>query len=361
MNNSSRGSPDKEDVRSRANGKWGQIISSIIPQLADAIDAGHKKKVACPFHDGATQSNFRVLPDFERSGGVVCNTCGVKSDGFATLVWAGLSFDEAVRKVNDWLGGYAASLTPAEIERQQKAMELRRIKAQVEQERQDKYYRRRLNKVWGEAVRLDDPAALPARLYFNKRGLTNMAEFPPDLRFHPSMKYLDAEKKTLGYWPTILARLTDPAGRPVSILRIFVERNGDKPRLPERKKLMSAPSTNVLQGAAIRLTPVSPILGVAEGVETALAVKAIHGINCWSTFSAQLMESFIPPPGVQKVLVFADKDMNGRGENAALKLVERLWSSGVMAGIRMPEDDIPAGEKGFDWLDWLNTHPLQAA
>ena len=347
-------SPDKLDVKRRAAGRWDSILRKIMPKLAEAIETGHKKKVACPFHTGDTESNLRVLPDFLETGGVVCNTCGTKPDGYATLMWSsGMSFDEAVRAVSDELDGVFGGLSPEIIAKQQALIEDNRRKAACQQTIDDKHYRRRLNEVWTQSVTLDHPSAEPGRLYLKKRGLYGLKAYPSELRFHPSLKYKHENGKDLGNWPALVARLSTLQGTPGSLLRMYVAPNGDKPPLPNRKKMMSAPSTTSLTGGAIRLSAASTVLGIAEGVETALAANLLFGINCWSSFSAQLMEGFEPPCNVEKILVFADKDRNGRGQQAARVLVERLWRNGITAGIRMPEGEIPPGAKGIDWLDVL--------
>lgn len=354
--------PQKDDVKRRAAGRWDTILRRIMPQLAEAIDAPGKKKVGCPVHSGKTERNFRTLDDFVDSGGVACNTCGVKPDGLETLVWMGMSFPEAVLAVAQELDGTYAGMSPEQLAKQQAEIEARRVLAAKKQAADDKVYRRRLNEVWTQSVPLDHPEALPARLYLQKRGLGGLKTYPSELRFHHRLAYVNEDEKFLGHWPAIVARFRSADGHPASLQRLYVGQNGEKLSLPDRKKLMSAPSTTVLTGGAIHLSAASTILGVAEGVETALAAHLLYGINVWATYSAQLMESFVPPPGVEKVLVFADKDRSERGEQAARKLVSRLWESGMMAGIRLPDGEIPSGAKGIDFLDLLEDgNPLTAA
>ena len=343
----------KHDIKRRAAGRWDSILRKLIPQLAEAIDAPAKKKVGCPFHSGKTERNLRVLSDFAESGGVACNTCGVKPDGLETLVWSGMSFQDAVHAVAQELDGTYAGLTSEQLAKQQAELDARRAAAAKKQAADDKIYRRRLNEVWSQSVPLDHPAALPGRLYLEKRGLGGLKTYPSELRFHARLAYVNEDGKYLGHWAAIVARLRTADGSPASLLRIYVGPNGEIPDLPDRKKMMSAPSTTSLTGGAIHLFPVTKIMGIAEGFETAIAVYLLHGINCWSTFSAQLMEGFIAPPGVEKLLVFGDKDRNGRGEQAARIVIKKHWEAGVMAGIRLPDGDIPAGAKGLDFLDVL--------
>lgn len=349
-------SPDKHQIKARAAGHWDMILSRLMPQLAPAIEAGHKKKVACPFHAGETESNFRILRDFPETGGVVCNTCGVKPDGFATLAWSGMTFNEAVCAVADILDGTYQGWTQEQLARQQATLEAQRVQAEKKKIADDKRYRRRLNQVWKESVPMDHASALPGRLYLLKRGLGKLEDYPSELRFHKGLAYTDSNGRYMGQWPAIVARIRSADGKPASLLRIYVGPEGEKTSLPERKKMMSMPSDTSITGGAIRLMRPGKTLGIAEGVETALAAYLLTGIPCWSAFSAQLLEGFIPPAGVENVIVFADKDRNGRGEQAAKVLVEKLWKSGIRAGIKLPPGEIPANDKGIDWLDHiLNT------
>ena len=107
---------------------------------------------------------------------------------------------------------------------------------------------------------------------------------------------------------------------------------------------------------------------MAEGIETALAVTEMTGIPCWATVTAGLMAEFVPPPGIKRVTIFADKDSpskfhpSGHGQEAAKALAERLWKCGIQAGVELPPGDIPEGRKGIDWLDVLEgINALKAA
>jgi phage/plasmid primase-like uncharacterized protein len=81
-------------------------------------------------------------------------------------------------------------------------------------------------------------------------------------------------------------------------------------------------------GAAIRLTAVSEVLGIAEGIETALAAFELFEVPVWSGISAQGIESFEPPAGVREVIVFADHDENFAGQAAAYRAAHRLTLKG---------------------------------
>jgi hypothetical protein len=163
----------------------------------------------------------------------------------------------------------------------------------------------------------------------------------------------------VGKFPGIIARVMSAEGKPVSIHRTFLTHEGQKAPVDSPKKLCKLPSDQTLQGAAIRLFKAGPTLAVAEGIETSLAVTQMTGTPCWATVSAALMAEFIPPKGVTKLVVYADKDRpvryhpKGHGQEAAMVLVHRMWKLGIQARIELPPCQIPEGKKGIDWLDVL--------
>ena len=97
-----------------------------------------------------------------------------------------------------------------------------------------------------------------------------------------------------------------------------------------------------LSGAAIRLTAVSEVLGIAEGLETALAASELFEVPVWSCVSAQGIESFEPPAGVNEIVIFSDNDANFAGQKAAFARAEILTSGAIAAEVlgqaRSPQD-----------------------
>jgi hypothetical protein len=59
-------------------------------------------------------------------------------------------------------------------------------------------------------------------------------------------------------------------------------------------------------------------------------------------------------------VIYADKDSpsaqhpEGHGQSSARILLKRLWEQGVKASIKLPDNDIPQGMKGVDWLDVIS-------
>jgi putative DNA primase/helicase len=120
-----------------------------------------------------------------------------------------------------------------------------------------------------------------------------------------------------------------------------------KAEVESPKKLMRLPPPLTCTGAAIRLYPAGATIAVCEGIETALALRIALRRRVWATISAHGMETIEIPDVVQRVIVGADHDDNGRGEIAAARLARRLTAAGLDVKVLVPRT------RGFDWADVL--------
>jgi putative DNA primase/helicase len=156
--------------------------------------------------------------------------------------------------------------------------------------------------------------------------------------------------KKLGVFQAQSAIVRNHDGEAVSIHRTYLSDTcASKADVPMPKKLTE--SWKDLNGAAIRLGPAQECLSIAEGIETALAVSSATGATCWAAISASILQNFVPPEGVKRVIIWADKDRSGAGEYSARVLKDQLWAMGIPTMIMLPKSDIPEGEKSIDWLD----------
>lgn len=256
------------------------------------------------------------------------------------------------------------TMTPAD---RRKAAEAAK-KAQEEKERLEwAQNAERIRKVAKGAISIRDARAWPALRYFAERGLTLHSEvvpgqldLPQAVGFHPKLRSYtqdeDGGLKLEGEFPTILCKVTNGKGEIVTLHRIYLQKDGSgKAPVAEPKKAM--PPRQKWGGASVKMYPPTNngVLAVAEGVETALAVREGTGLPVWATVHASGMSLLEVPQGIRVVAIFADKDRSGTGEQAAQALQRRLESMGIKSVILMPPMDIPEGVKGVDWLDVLNT------
>ena len=80
---------------------------------------------------------------------------------------------------------------------------------------------------------------------------------------------------------------------------------------------------HVPAGGAVRLSPPEPVMGIAEGIETALAAEVMFNIPVWSATNAGALVKWQPPREAEHILIFADSDgsYTGRlGYGLAFKL-----------------------------------------
>lgn len=302
---------DRINVRAVAAGRWPAILHAIgIPERALSGKHG-----PCPLCGGKDRFRF---DDREGRGTYYCSACGAGDGMQLVMAYTGKSFHEAALQVEGLAGVATVSA--------------------IKTERSDDDKRAALNKVWREASRLD--RGDQSVQYLAGRGL-GLYELPSCLRTHAGLHYQDDEGK--GTYPAMLAMVTGSDGKPVSIHRTYLQ-NGKKAPVRDPKKLMQGLP---ISGAAIRLTPVSECLGIAEGIETALAAAAWFEMPVWSCVSASGIESFDPPEGVKEVVIFADHDANFAGQKAAYAAAHRLKLKGYEVEVHVPQ------QKG-DWLDEMN-------
>ncbi len=340
---------DAGAVKSAAQGQWDSILSVLAPSLQPAL-GNHKRHFPCPVHGG--KDGFRVFKDVSDTGATICNTCGAHTDGFATLMWAnGWDFPTTLKEVAGYL---SMSQTFAAAPRTQQVP-----KQAIQDEAAIEKARKSLNRVWNESIGCDERDAEPARLYLARRGISITA--PVEIRFHPSLMYYDGEKN-VGEFPALLAMVSDVNGNPVTIHRTYLTADGQKAAVVSPKKLMAYPANRKIIGGAVRLrTNIrSEVLLIAEGLETSLAVMEATGFPVWSAVNAHLLENFVPPDWVKQVFVFADKDRptqqhpRGHGQEAATRLVQRVWERGIQCSAVVPSGTVQEGQKSLDWLDILN-------
>jgi len=181
----------------------------------------------------------------------------------------------------------------------------------------------------------------PVALYLANRGMPDSWRIRPALWVHPGLDYWQ-DGRCIGRWPAMVAAIQSLAGKVLALHRTYLTDTGHKAPVECPKKLTGA--CDHLLGAAIQLEPPRDgVLGVAEGIETAIAAASGSGIPTWSTYCANALASFQWPAQIQTLVIYADADDAGRV--AAERLRRRASQAGVQALVMEPSVE------GTDWAD----------
>src|SRR5690606_15559148 len=133
------------------------------------------------------------------------------------------------------------------------------------------------------------------------------------------------------------------------IHRTFLLDDGSAKASPGKKMLGSVAE------AAVRLFPMPEDghLGVAEGIETALAAYALFDTPVWAALSADGLARFQWPEGLTRVTIYAD--VGDAGRQAAATLSDRLNRADIPNEIVLPlhgddfNDDLMRGTGAEDY------------
>ena len=89
--------------------------------------------------------------------------------------------------------------------------------------------------------------------------------------------------------------------------------------------------------------PHQDMLGIAEGIETALSASILFNVPVWAALTAGLLEEWTPPATVTTVFVFGDNDASSTGQAAAYTLAQRLKAKGLSVFVEIPHRPVRTG------------------
>jgi putative DNA primase/helicase len=284
----------------RARNRWREIL----PQLGIETRFLTNRHGPCPLCGGKDRFRF---DDRDGSGSYYCHQCGAGVGVILLRKLYGWDFKTACDEIDKIIGRDGSpkkNPTSVTDEAKEGARRLARIE-----------------RLLAEAA---DDRVVSAFLRKRRIAVTS-----PALQGHPACPYFD-DGKLVGRFPAVVAPILAADGTLESAALIY------SAAAPEpRKKFL--PVVNTINGAAVRLhDPLDGHLGVAEGIATALAATQLFKVPTWAALSDCGMKAWSPPPGVERVTVFADHDRSHAGQAAAYALAQRLNRAGIVAEVHMP-------------------------
>jgi DNA polymerase len=255
-------------------------------------------KLCCPFHDERTPS-LQIYPDHFH-----CYGCGAHGDAVDWLMMAdGLDRSAAIALLQR-----DAPPGPA----------LAPLMLSIETQASRDAKRRRALQLWSQAKPIG--GTLAERYLVEHRGI-NLGALPDAaaLRFHSNCPF------GLGVrHPCLIALRRDAVtDEPVAIHRVALTAGGQK---IDRRMLGN--------GGVVKLYPAGDRLIVGEGIETTLAaatrISRWGGLlqPAWAATSSGMLATLPPIPGVERLIILVDNDVNGAGQAAALRCTENWARAG---------------------------------
>jgi putative DNA primase/helicase len=292
-------------------GKWRGILLQL---GVDEKMLNTKRHGPCPMCGGTDRFRFT---NFNDRGSYVCNQCG-PGDGWKLIQGIkGWDMKQSRLEVQRILGDAApdpkvAVMTPE-----------RRKQMLVD--------------TWRGSV----PVSLGDVVdrYLTARGVNEPVAYPKALRTHPDLYCTPSLS-----FPAMLASVVDVDGKGVTLHRTWLG-EGVKAPVEEPRKLMPG---DIPDGACVRLGDVQECIGIAEGIETALAASHRYEMPVWAAISAGMMQKWTPPPDVAEVVIFGDNDESFTGHAAAYLLAKKLKARGLIVSVHIP------AEVGTDWADFAS-------
>lgn len=301
---------DVDRVKAESVGKWRGILS----ELGISVPESPRDHGPCPIENDG-KDRF-ICDDKEGLGTFYCQNCGA-GDGWSLVQRTlGLTFMEAVKRVADIVGGIDP-YEPGKICKKDAGPALREL--------------------YKSSVPLNGKDL--ASRYLRSRGLVLATK---------NLRYCDEcyEFETKTKMPAMIANIQSSTGEYIGMHRTYLKPDPDNPGkadLKSPKKMM--PAKSPLSGGAVRLFDVADCVGIAEGVETAIAATHLFDVPTWACLSTALMEGFVPPEGVRRIVVMSDADANYAGQHSAYELAKKLYSQDYIVDVQVPDAN------GMDWND----------
>ena len=292
-----------------ARNRWPGVLEAL------GIDPKYLKNIhgPCPIcKDGKDRFRF---DDKDGDGTYFCNQCGAGSGIMLLQRVRGWDFHQAATEVDAVVGNVQIAEVKDNQTEADKVSAIKRMMVKAEKLKAG-------TPVWDYLV-----------------GRCRIEAAPHDLWYHPGITHPSSS----GLHPAMLAVMRYPDGSGSSIHRTYLSKDGWKADLEPARMIMPGKPIN---GSCVRLAPaIDGKVGIAEGIETALAASHLTGSPVWAAISAGGMIAWEPPEGIESVSIFGDNDLSFTGQHAAYALARRLRLSGLTVSVHIPS------APGSDWCD----------
>lgn len=337
------------EVNDAARGKWTDILPALT-NVAHTVFSTPKGQ-PCPFPGCKTQRDGFRYDNIDGNGTFFCNGCG-NGNGITFIARArGIANSAAKNLVAEHLG--LQQKNPFEG---------------IQKGDYDT-----LINTWAGCQKLVQKEKKNiGQKYLESRGISSYDHLEQVVAYNPELalvvpidknKEPDNNKKYRieGYYPALVARylLPDENKDYVCMGHAWIYLTPEATKMQwegkDLKRFRSRGRESTMSGAAIYLDlPEDGVIGVAEGLETALYCRQYGKVPMWACGTATLMDKVTIPENVHTVLIFADNDGNkliNTGKIKSESLAKRLLSEGKKVKIITPKED------GDDWLDAKNLTP----
>lgn len=309
-------------------------------RASNVFEAARRAFPGCIVNDSACGRLIRFAPDPNRPH---------KKSGYLVV------FDDGGGVVGDFRTDYQEYVPAGEdrfispSERRQRMQAARTRMQQEQRERQDSWAERaEVNlALWASGVEIEKHCAVGK--YLRARGL-DYRDLHHAVRSIPKLPYYSDNKEHAGTYPAMLAAITDVDGALVSVHRTYLDGLGGKALVDTPRKV--TPASGPMAGCSIKLSEPKLLggkwtIGVAEGIETALACRFLFHTPIVSAVNAGMLARFKWPSSLARLRIYPDNDANHAGQNAAHTLATRAQRSGLSVKVKTPKNT------GDDWADVL--------
>jgi putative DNA primase/helicase len=298
-----------------AHGRWREILPAL--GLPSALFNG--KHQPCPICGGTDRFRF---DDRTKEGDFFCSMCGAGKGMQLLMRVKGWDFKQTANEVDAIIGNLPPPATEFNTTRANPAA---------------------CRELWaaGEPISFSEPVGR----YLASRGISS-AGGKKSVRYIRELRHKPSGTVQHG----MIAAFYDVDGKPATIHRTFLTGDGRKANVDPVRMFMPG---KVPAGGAIRLYEPAEMMGIAEGIETALSAALLFGIPTWATTSATLLQQWQPPQITKHITIFADNDLNYVGQCAAYTLAKRLIFEAGRDKIERTVAVMASPRAGTDWNDHI--------